>query len=1083
MNKKSLLFTSAFSGVFLALLLFIYPGVNTDPAVENVREDSLAAGERGDEIAEPDSLQSPFSTLPQGVAAEAGSREGDYPEGESDHRSRPAGLNWIEYDAVLFEEVGEVDSRGRFERIRVVETDFHYPYIRIVEELESGPGGDGETLRGWQAMVADHVIARMDTSLTDAEIEGLFSDVRVQVRRRMEEQGLFLLEFPLEGADAIDGALARLAEESGAVEYAEPDYIVTPAAIEAPSDPGFGLQWGLDNQFGREDADIDALRAWEIRTDASDVVVAVIDTGIHFNHEDLKHNMWRNPHEQVDGFDNSGSGFADDIHGVNVITGGNPMDFDGHGTHVAGTVGAVGDNVIGVTGVAWDVQLMAVKFLDPFGAISDAIVSYDYARFNGADVINASFGGFYFSRAEKEAIRRLRDAGITFVTSAGNDSKNIDIFRNFFPANYDLDNIVRVGATNPDGHRAFFSNYGPESVDIMAPGESIYSTFVGGNDNAYEFLSGTSMASPHVAGMMALIAAEYPGENYQTLINRLLEGARREPLFFEGVARESRFANLFDPLAQGDAPIVFAHLQDVDFAEGQTHTLAVEAAGRPAVEYAWYRDDVLIAGEDGPELTLENMTADDAGRYRVEMTSGGVTVESHARVRFNPGIPAFGHALGAPELTWTTSDDRPWEIEGSDRVRSYPGLGNNESSRLIATVHGPATISFDWHVSSEQHYDKLRFLVNGEEEFAISGESSARVTDFHLPEARSYQLAWSYEKDLVGTAGEDAGWVENVSFEPHFPHILEQPGDIEVVEGSTARFKVRAIGDPSPRYRWYRNGERLEGESSRILDISDVEAADEGFYHAVVWNSHGSLQTVAAQLTVVSEANPPSVVSQPQDITVMEGGIAVFRVGYTGTAPIQVQWASEAEGDIAGATGDRLVLTGVTPEDAGAYYARLSNAAGEVTAGPATLTVISEEDTFEGFLLSQGVDPGTVSAEERAGLLYEYATGSSNQPSAVVRSEELRSATAAEAGDVSGVAPVRGDRHLGLEFTRSTRAVGVSYRLEASADLRTWEEVPHIEENLGPAGEGSERIVLREEAPLAGNGPRFLRLKIVHAGR
>ncbi len=1090
MNKKSLLFTTLVSGALLAFLLFLFPGILADrSATDASGEKDPAVSEPAEQVSTPDFLDSAFSRLPGPVSDE--SEASSHSQRTAD--TQPAGLGLIDYENILFEEVGEPGPDGRFKRVRVVETDFHYPHLRIVETLERDAATGDEVVRGWQAMVADHVVAKMDTSLSDSEIETMFADVGMSVRRRMEPQSLFLLQFPLNDVDAVEAALARLNETGEVVEYAEPDYIVTPAAIEEPNDPSFDFQWGLHNtsQFGGvEGADIDALRGWEVTADASDVVVAVLDTGVNYNHEDLKRNMWRNPREQEDGLDNSGNGYEDDIHGVNVMTGGSPMDFNGHGTHVAGTIGAAGNNHVGVTGVAWDVQLMAVKFLDPFGTLSGAILSVDYARENGAEVINASYGGFYYSRAEKEAIRRARDAGIVFVAAAGNDQKNIDTFDHFFPAGYDLDNIVRVGASDPNNRLASFSNYGPEKVDVIAPGASIFSTYVWEfdpdlgeevfSDSAYTFMSGTSMAAPHVSGIMALIAAEYGSEDYRTQINRFLAGTREESYFFEGLIRDSRLANLYGPLSQGDEPILFTPLQDLEFTDGDTRTLEVDAAGRPAVEYTWYRNDDLIPGEEEATLTLVGMTAEEAGIYRVEISNEAGTVESSARLRYNPGNDALAHAVGAPDLVWTTSEDRPWETVGGEEARSYPALGNDESSKLITTINGPATVSFEWKVSSERHYDKLRFRVNGEEKHAISGETGWESITFDLSETGSHQVAWSYEKDLVGSDGEDAGWVRNVSVEHRFPHIIEQPRSIEVLEGDTARLSVTASGDPSPQYRWYRNGERLEGRTTRRLELREIAEEDAGVYEVAVWNSYGTLRSVPVQVTVVAEPNAPFITAEPEDTDAVEGDTVVLRVGYGGTAPLEVQWNKNGA-PIEGASGDRLTLESVDEDDSGLYSATVSNAAGTVTSGQAAVTVVGHEATFDGFLQASGGGEAVGSASDTAASLYHYATGSRRAPEAVVTSEELIGTASAAEGDLVDTR-IDGEKHFGLKFERSRQAVGVSFILDASDDLENWEAVPAVTRVLKQIDEDTELVLLREKAPAPEGSVRYLRLRIRHEG-
>jgi subtilisin family serine protease len=333
----------------------------------------------------------------------------------------------------------------------------------------------------------------------------------------------------LADGETVQEAVERY-RASGLVEFAEPDYKLHASVV--PNDPHFlsGLQWSLRNSStGR---DIDAVDAWDTSTSASNIVVAVIDTGIRYTHEDLAPNMWVNPNEiPGNGFDDDRNGFVDDVYGIDTIThSGNPMDDGDHGSHVAGIIGAVGNNGKGVAGVAWKVKLMACKFLDSNGDgdTSDAIEAIDYARKMGAHVLNGSFGGGDYSSALYTAIQNARAAGIIFVAAAGNDSSNLDQIPTY-PACYTLDNIVVVGGMGrSDSVDSGYSNYGASSVDLCAPGTGIYSTW-GTSDSAYMSSTGTSMATPHVAGAIALMRARFPSMTHAQIISRLLASVDQLP--------------------------------------------------------------------------------------------------------------------------------------------------------------------------------------------------------------------------------------------------------------------------------------------------------------------------------------------------------------------------------------------------------------------------------------------------------------------------------------------------------------------------------------------------------------------------
>jgi len=344
-----------------------------------------------------------------------------------------------------------------------------------------------------------------------------------RVLRSFPRLGVQVLELP--GAVDIRERIESY-RASGTVDYAEPDYEVHVSTT--PNDPQYlnGVLWALNNtgqNGGVFDADMDAPEAWNMRTQATNVIVAVIDTGIRYTHEDIAANIWTNPAEiPGNGIDDDGDSFVDDVHGINAITHtGNPNDDHGHGTHVAGIIGAVGNNGIGVVGVAWRVQLMACKFISSSGSgyVSDAITCIDFARTHGANVMNNSWGGTGYSQALKDAIDDAGAAGIIFVAAAGNSSINNDAIP-FYPAAYTSDNMVTVAATTRTDALAYFSNYGQRSVDVGAPGYDITSTWYT-SDSAYTSLSGTSMATPEASGVIAMLKAQFPGENYHQLFNRL----------------------------------------------------------------------------------------------------------------------------------------------------------------------------------------------------------------------------------------------------------------------------------------------------------------------------------------------------------------------------------------------------------------------------------------------------------------------------------------------------------------------------------------------------------------------------------
>ncbi len=330
--------------------------------------------------------------------------------------------------------------------------------------------------------------------------------------------GVALLEAPM----SKRARLLQFARKHAAVKVVEPNALLT--LHVTPSDDRFGSLWGLNNtgqSGGTPDADIDAPEAWNITTGSRDVVIAVIDTGVDWTHPDLVANLWWNDREiPGNGIDDDGNGFVDDVRGWDFVDNdADPMDINGHGTHVAGTIGAVGNNGFGVVGVSWNVTIMPLRFIgsNGRGSTSDAIQAVNYAtmmkRDYGVNVVatNNSWGGGGYSTALRNAINAAAAQDILFIAAAGNGDDDGRPINNdttpHYPASYSASNIISVAATDRRDQLASWSNYGATTVHLAAPGVSILSTTPG---NRYSTYNGTSMAAPHVSGVVALLAAANP---------------------------------------------------------------------------------------------------------------------------------------------------------------------------------------------------------------------------------------------------------------------------------------------------------------------------------------------------------------------------------------------------------------------------------------------------------------------------------------------------------------------------------------------------------------------------------------------
>ena len=377
------------------------------------------------------------------------------------------------------------------------------------------------------------VLVKFRSGVSQETIENITARFHDRVEDRIEsDPGLESID-DLDNADA--DAVAAKYSTLPEVEYAEPNFEISPDSkyepLEPifPSDPQFSDQWALKNsgqRGGKEGADISAALAWAKTTGSEDVVVAVLDTGVDYTHEDLAGNMWSRPDQMAPYHDNE-LGTIDDENGFNAIdNAADPMDDNGHGTHCAGIIGAEGENDLGIAGVNWKVQIMPLKFMNAggFGTTKDAIEAINYAierKKAGVNVriISASWGSTQKSRALEEVIRKAYENDILFVAAAGNASTNNDRSPHY-PSSYNVPNVISVAALDRHDQLASFSNYGAKSVAVAAPGVEILSTWLG---NQYEEKSGTSMATPVVSGVAALILSEHPRMSVDELRKKILD--------------------------------------------------------------------------------------------------------------------------------------------------------------------------------------------------------------------------------------------------------------------------------------------------------------------------------------------------------------------------------------------------------------------------------------------------------------------------------------------------------------------------------------------------------------------------------
>lgn len=407
------------------------------------------------------------------------------------------------------------------------------------------------------------IIVTLDQSASQSDLTQLNQQNDARTEEDLPQSKVNVVDLP---SDLTVSEGIQTYENSPDVAYAEPNFKLYPTAT--PNDPLFSRMWALNNTGqtgGTIDADIDAPEQWNTNTGSPSTVVAVIDEGMDINHPDLRANIYTNAAEAngVKGVDDDRNGYVDDVHGYDFANN-DPSVYDPdpitgkgdeHGTHVAGTIAAVGNNGTGVTGVNWQAKIMPLKFLGPNGGYtSDAVEALDYAVKNGVKISNNSWGGGGKSQALQDAIARADSAGHLFVAAAGNGGAdgigdNNDVTPNY-PANYPNSNIISVAATDDRDRLASFSNFGVNSVDLAAPGVSILSTLPG---NTYGNYSGTSMATPHVTGVAALIKSQNPTADDGAMKAQILQFAEKKASLENKVATGGRL-NAYAALTQQVAP-------------------------------------------------------------------------------------------------------------------------------------------------------------------------------------------------------------------------------------------------------------------------------------------------------------------------------------------------------------------------------------------------------------------------------------------------------------------------------------------------------------------------------------------------
>lgn len=667
-----------------------------------------------------------------------------------------------------------------------------------------------------------------------------------------------------------------------------------------PNDPALGLLWGMRDpaDFG---SGIAAEKAWAVTTGSDRIVVGVIDTGVAWDHPDLASNIWTNEDEiPGNGVDDDNNGFIDDIRGWDFYgNDANPTDTSsGHGTHVAGTIAAIGDNGTGVSGVAWKAQVMPIRFLGPWGgSYSDAIDSVDYATQNGARITNNSWGGGSYSFLLRAAIGRALSQDRLFVAAAGNDGFNADS-RPMYPAAYSLSNIVSVAATDVNDALAYFSNYGATSVDLAAPGVSIYSTFLRGG---YQSLSGTSMASPHVAGAAVLLLAQDAGRTFYETKQLLLDHVDVIPAMngraisngrlnilnsLGGIPNASwlSFASNSGSLSGGASGVIQLNFDSTGLSSGrytEILTLTSNDPIRPTIEIpvSFEVSGAAASSFTGPAITSQPLDTEVApGGNTLLSVSASANAGSLSYKWFRGAVGYKATQLGNNSATLNlvnvTTESSYWVEVSDDQGSSFSNgadvsLGGapldppDPPQNLTATdgvSSGPVALNWTAGLRATS-YRVYRNTLNNSGTATLLGEVS--VTNFNDSTAAPFVTYYYWASSVNSTgasnySGSDSGF-----------RTLAAPGGLSASDG-TSGVHVALSWQASPGasgYRVYRHSSNSFGDSAMIANVVDSSFNDTSgdastvYYYWVEAYTGGGSSTVTGPDTGFRTLSPPTNIS------------------------------------------------------------------------------------------------------------------------------------------------------------------------------------------------------------------------------
>ena len=592
---------------------------------------------------------------------------------------------------VLAMRIGPLDVQGVRVREWLLQSDARCGPIRVEERVRTDEAGGRDTVLIREAFAAGEIMVRPREGVAREDFFAALSQVGAVSWQPVFGSAYWLARFPAPDLDTQPKALAGLARSAELVAAAEGNGFGT--SCSAPDDPRFPEQDSLQNtgqMGGLPGADIRMVQAWELCHASPDVIVAVLDQGINYDHPDLVENMYRDPREfPANGVDDDGNGLIDDWRGWDFVGNDNdPEPSSDHATGAASIIGARGNNGLAIAGITWEVRLLNVKVNESTGGTTaNLIAGINYARTKGARIMSLSLGGYPYSSATLEAIEAAGAADILLVIAAGNSGLDNDVVP-FYPASYPSDNIVAVANTNNlDELNLSLSNYGPRSVDLGAPGTHLLGLGLGAG---YRYGNGTSSATPHVAGVAALLRQMRPEATVADLKHWILDNVDPLPTLAGRCVSGGRLNAYAALRAAVIQPTLLVPPTSATTGTGARVVFSVLATSPTALRYQWRRDGVDLAGATAAELVLSGVSSADAGSYTVVVRngSGGAIVTAPAALTVN------AQAYTPPGSTLVNLSTRAQVGTGGNILIAGFVIGGSGSKQVLVRAVGPGLAQY-----------------------------------------------------------------------------------------------------------------------------------------------------------------------------------------------------------------------------------------------------------------------------------------------------------------------------------------------------------------------------------------------------